>query len=189
MYESGNIYNEVNTDIEYREQGRTSSCFFTGHRKGLGNIIKDILPKMRSSISFLYSKGVTDFYVGGALGFDTLAAAQILDMKRDHPNMKLILYLPYTNQSESWGADSKRYYEFLLKNADEIYYAFDGDIYDYEQAKKYLLMRNRLMADKCAYCIAFYLGNKRSGTGYTIEYAKKSDCEIIYLSDIRQNRK
>ena len=185
MDESGNIYSEVDIVTEYTEPGRASSCFFTGHRKGLGNIIKDILPKMRSNISYLYSKGVTDFYVGGALGFDTIAAAQILDMKRDHPDMKLILYLPYRNQSESWGVDSKRFYEFALKNADEIYYAFDGEVYDYQQAKKYLLMRNRQMADKCAHCIAFYSGNKRSGTGYTIEYAKKSDCEIINLNSVR----
>ncbi len=168
---------------------REKTCFFTGHRKGLGNVIKDLLPKLKSSISYLYSKGVTDFCVGGALGFDTMAATQVLDLKRDHPNMRLILYLPYRNQSEHWKEDHKRFYQYILKNCDEVHYAFDGDVKDYSESKEYLLMRNRMMADRGMYCIAFYSGSKRSGTGYTVEYAKKNGCEIINLHTSDSNRK
>lgn len=179
MDDSINIYEDL--DELPDSHSKEATCFFTGHRKGLGNTIKDLLPRLRSNIAYLYSKGVTDFCVGGALGFDIMAATQVLDLKRDRPDMRLILYLPYRNQSEYWNDECKRFYEYILKNCDEVHYAFDGDVNNYNDSKKYLFMRNRMMADRGMYCIAFYSGNKRSGTGYTVEYAKKAGCEIINL--------
>lgn len=187
MDEPINLYEDLQEHEDFGSKSAT--CFFTGHRKGLGNVIKDLLPKLKSNISYLYSKGVTDFCVGGALGFDTMAATQVLDLKRDHPDMRLILYLPYRNQSEHWKEDHKRFYDYILKNCDEIHYAYDGDVQNYSDAKKYLLMRNRMMADISMYCIAFYSGSKRSGTGYTVEYAKKVGCEIINLYILDNNEK
>ena len=40
------------------------------------------------------------FYgAGGALGFDTLAAQTVLDMKKEYPQLRLILVLPCEDQT------------------------------------------------------------------------------------------
>ena len=40
------------------------------------------------------NSGYLYFGAGGALGFDTLAAQTVLDLKKDYPQIKLILVLP-----------------------------------------------------------------------------------------------
>lgn len=177
------IFEEIffTTDSPLHVEKKETSCFFTGHRKIRSDKKIELIPKIKNAVSYLFSKGVTDFHTGGAMGFDTLAAAHILDVKRDHPGMRLILDLPYKNQTEFWDAQSKRIYDFLLSKADEVNYAFDDNVTDKTNANKYLLMRNRIMADSSAYCISYYCGRVRSGTGYTIKYAEKTGCEIINL--------
>lgn len=160
---------------------RETSCFFTGHRNIRPDKKIELITKMKNTVSYLYTIGVTDFHTGGALGFDTLAAAHILDIKREHPGMKLILDLPFVNQTQFWDAQNKRFYEFLFSKADVINYAYKENVSDKASASKYLLMRNRMMADSSLYCISYYCGRVRSGTGHTINYAKKTGCEIINL--------
>lgn len=170
-------------DLEQYEipENRLYSCFFTGHRSVPAEIRRELLPKMKNTVAYLYSKGVKEFHTGGALGFDTLAATQVLDMRRDRPDMKLILDLPFRNQAFRWSEGDRRIYEFLLKNADGVNYVFDGEVAGSAQARKYLLMRNRIMANSSHYCVAYWSGNKISGTGYTVKYADSIGCEIINL--------
>lgn len=163
--------------------GRLSSCFFTGHRILPSNASSAILSEIKRCVSYLYSLGVRSFHAGGALGFDTLAATAIIDMRRYHSGMTLELDLPYRNQDEYWKADDQKLYRFILESADYVTYAFDGDSSDKKTSSKYLLMRNRKMADSSAYCIAYYSGTKRGGTSYTVSYAKNEGCEIFNVAD------
>uniref|UniRef100_UPI003FEF540E SLOG family protein n=1 Tax=Candidatus Fimivicinus sp. TaxID=3056640 RepID=UPI003FEF540E len=98
------------------------SCCFTGHRK----IPKDDLPKLqkrlRKAVKGLLKQGVTIFYTGGALGFDTLAAQAVLNARRYHPQVKLILALPCRNQAERWKEADRLLYESIKQRADEVVY-------------------------------------------------------------------
>ena len=61
----------------------TSACF-TGHRNitESDNIqLKTLLDK---TICALVRRGVTDFYCGGALGWDTMCANMVLYLKKLH---------------------------------------------------------------------------------------------------------
>ena len=136
---------------------------------------------MKKNISYLYSKGVREFHAGGALGFDTVAAVTVIDLKRYHPDMKLILNLPYRNQSEKWKASETAKYDYVIKNADKIVYTFYGDVDNRADSRKYLLKRNRDMVDCSAYGIVYFSGEEKSGTGYTVRYAKEKNCEIINI--------
>lgn len=165
---------------EFEADGRKASCFFTGHRKMEGN--KDALfTALKKNISYLYSLGVREFHAGGALGFDTAAAVTVIDLKRFHPDMKLVLNLPFRNQTEKWSEAEIARYEYIIKNADSVIYSFDGDVDNRADARKHLLKRNRDMVDCSAYGIAYFSGEAKSGTGYTLRYAKEKNCEIINI--------
>ena len=175
MYEHFNFQDSLE---EYATE-REKSCFFTGHR----NIVtdkNDLLKTMRSTIAYLYSVGVNIFHTGGALGFDTLAAAQIIDMRRTHENMKLILNLPFLNQDALWKDDNKRFYSYIISEADDVCYVSKNEQSVKNQCSKFYLQRNRDMADCSKYCIAYYSG-KKGGTSYTINYAKQIGCEVYNL--------
>lgn len=167
----------------YESCGFEDCCFFTGHRKIPVSIKHELVTKLKSRISYLYSLGVKKFRTGGALGFDTIAAGIVFDMRRNHPDMKLILTLPYDNQVYHWQEDDIDKYNFLKENADEVEYLYKGNALTRDEACKLLFERNRLMVDKSFYCISYYNGHSRSGTGYTLKYAKSKGCTVFNIND------
>ena len=72
-------------------------CCFTGHRKIPENELSNLQKRLQKTVKGLLKQGVTIFYTGGALGFDTLAAQAVLNARRFHPQVKLILALPCHN--------------------------------------------------------------------------------------------
>lgn len=47
----------------------------------------------------LILQGAEEFYLGGYGGFDHLSAAVLRELKKTHPQIRLILVLPYLNSS------------------------------------------------------------------------------------------
>ena len=168
------------TESDLAADGRKASCFFTGHRRIEGNK-QAVFMALKNNISYLYSLGVREFHAGGALGFDTVAAVTVIDLKRFHPDMKLILNLPYRNQTDKWSVSDVEKYEYVLKNADRVVYTVDGDVDNRTDSRKNLLKRNRDMVDCSAYGFAYFSGEEKSGTGYTLRYAKEKNCEVINI--------
>lgn len=174
---------EISTAPESAE-GRYRTAFFTGHRALPHGECAKIVAEIKRCVSYLYSLGVRSFHAGGALGFDTLAATAVLDLRRYHPGMTLDLDLPYRNQDFGWREQNKKMYEFILERADSVKYAYDGEVTSKKKSSEYLLQRNRTMADGSAYCIAYYNGSERGGTAYTVKYAQKSGCEVINIAEL-----
>ena len=145
-----------------------NSCFFTGHRvipADKRNEIKKAV--MLHCINLIDNCGVTDFIAGGALGFDTLAALTVLKMKEKYPNIRLHLYLPFTDQASSWSMYNRTLWEYIREHADDYRYITNNTY-----VAGCMQKRNRAMVDNAKFCIA-YCTNFKSGTGYTISYAKK----------------
>lgn len=71
-----------------------SSCSFTGHRRIPQDDFLNLQKRLQKIIKQLIKQGITTFYCGGALGFDTLAAQAVLKTRRFQPQVKLILASP-----------------------------------------------------------------------------------------------
>ena len=151
---------------------REKTCLFTGHRSLDNMLNKDCLMR---GIEYVIEKGVDTFIVGGALGFDTEAALAVLETKKAHPKIKLFIYVPCKNQTQGWSFSDKMQYEAILKSADFV----DMPAYDYFSGC--MKIRNYKMVDSSSFCIAFFNGNNRSGTGQTYNYAKKSGLSVYNI--------
>lgn len=148
------------------------ACAFTGHRKieeRHKGKIEDILSR---AIAFAYEGGCRVFLTGGALGFDTLAAGEVIRFKLSHPDVCLRIILPCRNQSDSWSPSSVSLYEYTLSNADEIEYVCD------EYRDDCMKERNQRLADECDMMIA-YVSRSYSGAAQTVRMASKAG-KIIY---------
>ena len=67
-------------------------CFFIGHREA-GD---ELLPTLTEAVErHITEYGVTNFMVGRYGNFDKLAAKAVIDAKKRHPEVTLILLLPY----------------------------------------------------------------------------------------------
>lgn len=159
---------------------RHKTCCFTGHRSlpetaawSLGGLIHD-------EVALLYGSGFDTFLAGGALGFDTIAARELLRMKLSpgFSGLKLVLVLPYLGQESGWPPMDQALYEHIKRKADEVIYT--GDVF----AKGLLLHRDRYMVDHSAHCIAYLKpGRVRGGTAYTVRYARQEGLGVTNLAD------
>ena len=161
---------------------RRHSCSFTGHRELSVEDTHKLVPKLRSTVLYLISQGVTEFHAGGAEGFDTLAAGVVHEISQTHENVRLILELPYEKNFSHLKENSKekRFYEFIKSVADEVNVHGtrpNGKL----EAVKLLYKRNRVLMDKSYYCVCF-LRDDKGGTAYTVNYANNLDCKVINLA-------
>ena len=63
------------------------TCCFTGHRIIPQAQYPALKKRLASEIVHLIHQGVIYFGAGGALGFDTLAALTVLELKAEYPQM------------------------------------------------------------------------------------------------------
>lgn len=160
-----------------------NTCCFTGHRKLPSDRIDDITNKLRHSIRILSSSGFKYYICGGALGFDMLAEQVLLDEAKTNTSIHLILALPCRDQTNKWLSPSGkeigvlRDYMAIKAAANAVYYV--NNFYTAECMKE----RNRFMVDKSSFCVAYYNGSIRSGSGQTFRMAKKAGLKIYNIAD------
>ncbi len=140
------------------------SCCFTGHRKVPEEEKILIMRRLYKRICRLAENGCVIFNVGGALGFDTIAADMVLRAKKLYPKLQLHLYRPYPNQTEKWPESDRAYYELIKSKTDKVFYSAD------RYSLSAISARNRRLVDNSDYCIA-YCKKATGGTAYTLNYA------------------
>lgn len=74
---------------------RSRTCCFTGHRDIPNQDIPEVMKKTEEYARELVDRGVRYFGLGGALGYDTLAA-QLMMRLRDEEGLPVKLILFYT---------------------------------------------------------------------------------------------
>ena len=150
---------------------------FTGHRTIKGAALRELPARLEEALIELIQSGYTVFRAGGALGFDTIAALKVLELKARFPEIQLHLYLPCRDQSKFWNADEIALYQEILTRADDVHYTVE------RYTDGCMLQRNREMIDGCAICIAYFT-QYGGGTGYSYSYAQRHDVKVINLADL-----
>lgn len=148
------------------------TCCFTGHRDIPQTEYINIYEKTKREIINLINKGVEYFIVGGAVGFDTLAATILFDLKQSFSNIKIIVAVPYKAQAKYFSKKDFIIYNEILSLADQTV------ILSENYYRGCLHNRNRFMVDKSSYIIS-YLRKTSGGTFYTTDYARKKGLQII----------
>ncbi len=171
--EIGDIINDLNS---------TTLCF-TGHRSqklpwGFNendSRCKAMKVILRNEIECAIQKGYKTFLCGMALGFDTICAETVLDLKKRYGGIKLICALPCKTQDIKWQDKDRKRYKKILKKADGI-----RCIYDEYTGEECMFERNRYMVNNSSLIIALY-GGFSGGTKSTIDYARGRGLEIIII--------
>ena len=157
--QNGMVFNTEGKDLDtcrkFRDRWQSHlSASFTGHR-GVTDIHKTA-ERLRVAIMECYNSGVRFFYVGGAVGFDTIAAEAVLHFREQFPE-----------QDKFFNAESRKKYREILDKADEVVTISN------EFSKVAYLMRNDYMVSHSCHVIAYWDGMSGSGTAYTVREAKK----------------
>lgn len=155
---------------------REHTVCFTRHRKILPKQKATIARRLKNEIIKLVEKNYRYFGAGGALGFDTLAAQTVLELKTEHPDVKLILVLPCLSQTRGWSARDIEIYEEIKSKADQVVYTSQ------EYTRGCIHKRNRHLVDNSSVCIC-YLTESTGGTAYTVNYAKEKGLMTINVAE------
>ena len=133
------------------------SCFFIGHREASDKIYAELKAAVEHHIAEF---GVTEFVVGHYGGFDRLAARAVMEAKRSHPEVTLLMLLPYHPS---------------VQRVDVPDF-FDGTYYpegmESVPRRLAIVRANRCMADQCDYLIA-YVWHPASNAKNLLEYARR----------------
>ena len=147
------------------------SCFFIGHREA----DERLRPILTAAIERLITEEqVSFFYVGGYGGFDRIAATAVKRMKLQHPEIILMLVLPYHPGERSI----------------ETPYGFDGTYYPEGLEKvprRYAIVRaNEIMARQSDWLIS-YVRHGASNSRRILEYAQKQGTACININDLLED--
>ena len=161
------------------------SVCFTGHRT-IAEDKEKLSARLYALLERLVTeKKVTDFYTGGAVGWDALAALTVLKLRESYPEVKLHLVLPcpFEEQSAKWKEAQKTEYLHILGLADSVEQVSDRYYNGCMKARNARLVE--LASD---YCICYWNPNNfRSGTGQTVRMAQKKGIEVINLFEMSAN--
>lgn len=161
------------------------SVCFTGHRT-IAEDKETLSARLYALLERLVTeKKVTDFYTGGAVGWDALAALTVLKLRESYPEVKLHLVLPcpFEEQSAKWNEAQKAEYQHILGLADNVEQVSDRYYNGCMKARNARLVE--LASD---YCICYWNPKHyRSGTGQTVRMAQRKGIEVINLFESASN--
>ena len=113
--------------------------------------------------------GIVIFLNGGQGYFDKICAAIVHQLKKNYPNIKSILVIPYR--------DFKIFNDSLF---DEVIYPFEAHTFSYYTYKGNIRKRNRILVDWSSVAICYVY--RTGGASKTLEYAIRKHLKIIDCS-------
>lgn len=97
---------------------KKQSVVFTGHRSVPKDKEQEVRQQVRGKIRLLFSLGFRKFVSGMALGFDMLAAEEVIRLKEELKGVKLVAVVPYRGQSGRWTPYQRERYQRILNEVD-----------------------------------------------------------------------
>ena len=155
---------------------------FTGHRPGklpFSENDADILylafrHKLRRTIDRLIELGCDRFISGCAVGFDTWAAEDVINAKKENTWVRLWCAVPYPNQDEKWNLKDRNRRKRILDQSDSQIILSD------RYTPTCFHKRNRYMVNMADVLVCCFDGSP-GGTAYTVDYALSSDKIVIKI--------
>ena len=164
-------------------------CCFTGYRphrfpfEQEGLRPEHVRAALGRQIRRLYGEGCRTFISGMCVGVDLWAAAEVLSLQTQHPEVELIAAVPFAGQESRWPAVDQREYCRILAACTRVETLFSPEEAKANSAACYR-KRNQWMVDNADTVIAVYTSidaERRSGTAATVRYARQKLKRIVYI--------
>ncbi|MFI3286160.1 MAG: SLOG family protein [Rikenellaceae bacterium] len=128
-----------------------------------------------------YDAGKRIFLSGGAVGFDMIAADEVLCLKERCSDVKLVLVIPFEGQESKFSEVEKARYLSLMERADHIVKI--SNVYNIGAYH----MRNDFLVCNSSLLIA-YNANREGGAASTVRRATKVGLHVINIFDLLSTR-
>ncbi|WP_134701408.1 SLOG family protein [Ammoniphilus sp. YIM 78166] len=155
----------------------------TGHRKheiGLWGEKHPAFPYIkeayRRKMVEAIELGVEWFLCSATQGLELYSAQWMIELRKDYPQAKLAILLPFYNQEKNWKEDAQEQYQRVLAQADYM---------DYISKREYvqpwqLSQKNQYMIEKSDGLITFFNGVERTHPWYYVVEGQKKQARQAY---------
>ncbi len=143
---------------------------FTGRRTYAGEADDEL----RLVVCDLCEQGFSRFLCGMSWGFDLAAARVVMECRERYPSVELVAVEPFAEFRAMFSGEEAALYDEVLAAADERIVVGEND-------KQAYMRRNDFMVDNASIVVAWWEGNQRGGTAYTVKRARKRRVEVINL--------
>ena len=156
---------------------KKDTCCFTGNRDIRKEDAETIREKIREQVQSLLQLGISTYIVGGAMGFDMLAAEVLLDLReKEGKKLRIISALPFPDWRAKWPREETEREDRILEKSDGILFSAK------EYSRQSYLHRDRRMVDESSVCVS-YCTRKTGGTAYTVRYALRQGIKVHNIAD------
>ena len=152
------------------ESHKPHAVAFTGRRTYAGEADEEL----SMVVCDLCERGFTRFLCGMSWGFDLAAARVVMECRKRYPSVELVAVEPFAEFRMMFSGEDAVLYDEVLAAANERVVAGENDKLAY-------MRRNDFLVDNASVIVAWWEGNKRGGTAYTIRRARKRRVEVINL--------
>lgn len=153
------------------------AVFFTGHRTIEND--KETIKKLMDTLKELISEGASDFYAGGAVGWDMLCEEAVIALRENlapHIKLHLILPCPPEEQTAHWSAFDKEVYRKIYDSADSV------EVLSEHYTNDCMKNRNARLAELGDVCVCYFdESHRRSGTAQTVRMAERLGKEVLNM--------
>ena len=140
---------------------------FCGHKNVYQS--EKITERVKQVIRELLQTGYETFLLGGYGSFDSIAAVAVRDLKKEFPDLKSILVLPYLNRDR----DTSLYDETVYPPLEDV-------------PKKFAISRrNEWMVEQADVVVA-YVSHDWGGATTTLRYAERKKKRIINIAQDKE---
>jgi len=158
-------------------------CCFIGDSKIPFEDYENISERVREETVKLIKKGYKNFCTGAETGFDILVALNIFRLRLEHPEIRLILVLPYRYKAKTGQRNDREIYteirvrNFNIEDADYVKYTSDN------HNRGCIFKRNQYLADNSSTCVC-YQRYEKGGIAYAVKYAKRQGVDVINIANV-----
>ena len=167
------------------EIDKTKTVAFSGHRSfkmaaGDQTLFPDnadtsgLALRISKTIRQLYEAGYDTFLCGMAEGFDLMAGLEVLKLREEFPDIRLLAIIPFPGQPNSFSPKIRETYDYILAESDSqttICPCYSHDCFH---------RRNDFLVDNSSVLVCYYNGAK-GGTAYTVKRALRYWTKIINI--------
>ena len=167
------MYQLIDDYMEQRKFSRAATAAFTGHRFVDASQREHAKKRLSNAVLDAYGQGIRNFISGFAVGFDMMAAEEVVSLKQTHPDITLIAAIPFKGQASRFSFYDRKRYDRLLEVADEVIVLSES------YYPRCFLDRDEFMVNNSSKLIGYYDGREKGGTFYTIRKAMAQNIPIV----------
>lgn len=133
---------------------------------------KQIKMKLHSVLRNMILEGCCEFYVNSERGIPLFAAEDLCSLKRNNPDIRVNIVIPYENQAKNWSEDMRDRYFSVHEKADSVKIAetrYSEDSYD---------IADEIMLNDSDLLLVFGSPSDRL---YAVEYAEKNNVRVGFV--------